>query len=77
MCWLWMVEARLRKGIRPRFTHLPGHQAQTYIDIPFVTIFFSFQEEGRYTDPSDQRVRKLLGLKRWAKSAALKQSKEK
>jgi len=62
MCWLWFVEAFATSRIIPRVTRLPGHQSKTYIDLPFVTILFVWQDEGRYRDPADQRVRTMLGM---------------
>lgn len=54
-----------RVGIVPRFFRLPGGQAKTYIDLPFCRFFFCWQSEGRYTDPSDERVRNIVGVRDW------------
>lgn len=65
MCWLWFFEIYARRGVLPRMAHLPGAQAKTYIDLPFCTLLFVWQDQGRYTDPRDERIRKLVGVKDW------------
>lgn len=64
-CWLWFLEFRLRRGIIPRFSRTHGFQAFTNIDLPFCTFMFVWQNQGRFTDPSDERMRKLAGVDQW------------
>lgn len=68
MCWLWHLEVYATRKVIPRFCRLPGAQDKTYIDIPFCTFMFIWQDQGRYTDPRDERIRKLAGVKDWPNS---------
>lgn len=67
MCWLWCFEGFATRKLLPRISRLPGYQAKTYIDLPFYTLLFMWQDEGRFTDPRDRRIRETLGIKDWPK----------
>lgn len=65
MCWLWFLDLSFRRGVWPRIFRLPGYQSKTYVDLPFCTFLFCWQDEGRFSDPSDKRIRELIGVKDW------------
>lgn len=67
MCWLWFLEFRRRWGVLPRVSRQPGFQAKTYVNLPFCTFLFVWQDQGRFTDPSDERMRKLAGVNEWSR----------
>lgn len=68
MCWLWFLQFEFHSRIMLSIQRSPGSQAKTYINFPFVAFLFCWQDQGRYTNASDERVRKLAGVKKWPTS---------
>lgn len=65
MCWLWFLQFEFHPKLMLSVQRTTGSQAQTHINLPFLSFMFCWQDQGRYTDPRDERMRKLAGVKDW------------